>query len=237
MKARIAALALAVGALMGTSAHGALVISEVVFNEVSSDTAGEWIELFNNGSAAIDLTNYKIGDEETSGATGTGEAMHRFPAGASIAPGEIQIVAVSAARFFEVYGVLPTYEADDTDASVPNLSIYSEWDSDGTRFNMANTNDQVLILDGDDNLVDAASWGNTFAFDPALTSVADGQSWERINVYVDTDTAADWQLGPNPDGSAAAQRSTPFAVNVPEPASLGLLGLAGAMLATRRRRA
>ncbi len=203
--------------------RGALLLSEVCFNEVGSDTTGEWFEIFNTGPSAIDLSNYKIGDEETSGGTGATEAMHQFPAGASIAAGEVQIVAVKAATFFTHYGFLPTYEATASDLSVPDLSIYSAWDPDGGAFNMGNSGDHALILDPVDALVDAASWGSaTFAFDPPLVvPVADGQSYERINPYVDTNTAADWQLGPNPSGSTANQRSTPGTVpNVPEPATL-----------------
>jgi hypothetical protein len=233
---RLACALSAVCALAAAPTQAALVISEVVFNEVGSDVTGEWVEIYNNGPAAIDLSNYKIGDEETSGATGTGEAMHQFPVGASIAPGAVQIVAVSATRFFDVYGVLPTYEATATNAGVPDMSVYAAWDSDGVALNMANTNDQILILDGADALVDAASWGNTFAFDPSLGTVADGQSWERKNVLHDTNTADDWQLGPNPAGSVAADRSTPFEVNVPEPTAFALAMIMAALATTLRRK-
>jgi hypothetical protein len=232
------ALALgAVAALTAPQARAALVISEVVFNEVGSDVTGEWVEIFNTGPAAIDLSNYKIGDEETSGGTGTGEAMHQFPAGATIAPGAVQIVAVSATTFFTHYGILPTYEVNSTNPLVPDMSVYAAWDPDGVALNMANASDHILILDGSDALVDAASWGNTFAFDPGLGTAADGQSWERKNVFVDTNTADDWQLGPNPAGSTAVQRSTPGVARVPEPASLALAFVAGGLaLALRRKK-
>ena len=239
MKLRNLIYVMALSASCALAAHpakAALVISEVVFNEAGSDVTGEWVELYNNGPAAIDLSNYKIGDEETSGATGTGEAMHQFPAGASIAPGEVQIVAVSATTFNTNYGFLPTYEVNSTDASVPDMSVYAAWDPDGVALNMANTSDHLLVLDPSDALADAISWGNTFAFDPGLTTVADGQSWERKNVFVDTNTADDWQLGPNPAGSTAVQRSTPGVANVPEPTTLALAAGAAALAAAVRRK-
>jgi hypothetical protein len=95
---------------------------------------------------------------------------------------------------------------------------------------MSNTNDQALILGPSDEIVDAVSWGGTFAFDPALNAdaEADGQSYERVNALVDTNTAADWQLG---------NLSSPGIVNVvPEPATmmLGAIALCG-LLHTRRR--
>jgi hypothetical protein len=210
-------------------------VSEVLFNEVGSDTTGEWIEIYNTGPAAVDLSNYKLGDEEASGGTSLTEALYKFPVGAVIASHQVQVIAVSATRFNTVYGFMPTYETAGTEAGVPDLTVYTTWDPDGGQINMSNTNDQAVIVGPADTVLDAASWGNTFAFDPALGTTADGQSWMRKNVFVDTDTADDWQLGPGTE-VAAAQRSTPGSVNVPEPATL-VFALSAAALAFVRRRA
>jgi hypothetical protein len=162
--------------------------------------------------------------------------MHRFPAGASIAPGELQIVAVSATRFFTVYGMLPTYEVNATDVTVPDMLPYAAWDPDGGVINMSNTTDHAYLLGPLDEIVDRASWGNNNAFNPGLTvPVLDGQSYERVNSYFDTDTADDWQTVGDAD-DPAADRSTPFTANVPEPATMALaFGIAlGCGLARRR---
>jgi Lamin Tail Domain len=234
MRINILPLAAVFAATVAFNAQAGLLLSEVVFNEVGSDVTGEWIEIFNTGPGAIDLTNYKIGDEETSGGTSATEAMHQFPAGASIGSGQLQIVAVSASRFFTVYGILPTYEINETDVLVPNMLPYATWDTDGGVLNMSNTNDQAVILDGTDSIVDAASWGSsTFAFNPALGSAMDGQSYERKNSYFDNNTANDWQTVP---GDAAADRSTPFSANVPEPAALVMLTGIGLAIGLCRRR-
>jgi hypothetical protein len=227
MKTRIPSLIMALAMLAGVShARAALVISEVLFNEIGGDTDGEWYEIHNNGAATIDLSNYKIGDEETSGATSATEGMYQFPAGALIAPGAVQIVAVNANQFQAHYGFLPTYENGFDDganvggdnATVPNMVLYAAWDPDGTRINGANTNDQIVLLDGSDAIADSVGWGNTFAFDPGLAvPVADGQSYERINAAVDTNSASDWRLG-NP--------SSPGSIPVPEPATAALAALA-----------
>lgn len=235
MKVTFRILGLAVLAILAAKpASAALVISEVLFNEIGSDTDGEWYEIYNSGPAAIDLSNYKIGDEEASGATSTTEGMYQFPAGASIAPGDVQVVAVNANQFLAHYGFLPTYENafDDganvggDNATVPNLVLHSAWDPDGTRINGANANDQLLLLDGSDAIVDAVSWGNAFAFDPGLGTAADGQSYERINANVDTDSANDWRLG---------SPSSPGTVSIPEPAAGALAALAMIAFAARRR--
>jgi hypothetical protein len=232
-------LGVAVGAIAATSilggasaASGALIISEILANEVGSDTTGEWIEIYNNGSLPIDLSNYKIGDEEASGGTSATESIFAFPSGSSIAAGEVQVIAVSATRFNTVYGFMPTYETGATEAGVPDLVAYPTWDPDGGQVNMSNTNDQAVLLDNTDAFVDAASWGNTFAFNPGITlTTADGQSFVRTDPTTDSDTAADWQLGPT--STVAAERSTPGII--PEPASVSLLGAIAVGLVRRRR--
>ena len=103
MKLRSLILGLATGALIAVPAQGAVtsgvLISEVVFNEVGSTANGEWIEIFNTGPNTVNLSNYKIGDEETSGGTGATEALFQFPSGATIAPGEVQIISGGAVAF------------------------------------------------------------------------------------------------------------------------------------------
>jgi len=220
MALKLFPLTAVLSAVLACTSNAAFLISEVLYNEVGSDVTGEWIEIFNTGPSTINLTNYKIGDEETSGGTTTTEAMHRFPAGASIAPGELQIVAVSATRFFAVYGILPTYEATSTNALVPDMLPYAAWDPDGGVLNMSNTTDHAYLLDGADAIIDRVSWGNNNAFNPGLNAtVLDGQSYERKNSYFDTDTADDWQVVA---GATAAARSTPFTANVPEPATFAI---------------
>jgi hypothetical protein len=211
--------------------RAAVVISEILYNEVGSDTAGEWLEIFNNGGAAVDLTNWKIGDEEASGGTGATEAMFAFPAGTVIAPGEVMVIAVDADRFLTVYGFLPDFELFGSAANnllVPDLTVYGAWDPDGGLINMSNSNDQALLLNPSDAAADAASWGNTFAFNPALSGgTPDGQSYYRLDPYSDTDTAADWAL--TPGGG-----STPGII--PEPATALTAAGAAATLLLRRRR-
>lgn len=41
---------------------GALVISEIQYNPANADTTSEWIELYNPGSAAVDLTGWQVSD-------------------------------------------------------------------------------------------------------------------------------------------------------------------------------
>ncbi len=222
MQARLALAAMLIAVFPLPKAFAGLVISEVLYNEIGSDTNGEWLEIFNSGPAAIDLTNYKIGDEETSGASSATEGMFQFPAGATIPAGGVQLIAVQGSLFATQNGFKPDYEVVDSDPAIPNLSRYAAWDPDtgSNIINLSNSNDQALLLDGDDSIVDSLNWGNTFYFDPGLNAAAagNGVSYERINALVDTDSAADWQLG---------TPASPGRVNVPEPtvAALVLIGL------------
>ncbi len=86
----------------------------------------------------------------------------------------------------------------ESEANVPNLTEYTNW-SHGP-VNLDNTGDEVLMLNGSDQLVDAVSWGTSnWAFDPDCPVVTEGHSIERYPANVDTDTAADWidQAFPN----------------------------------------
>ena len=164
-------------------------ISEVFYDTPGTDSDEEWVELYNPTGAAIDLSNYKLGDEET--ASGT-EGMYRFPAGASLAAGGRITVALKATGFFALYGFNPTFEVIETDASVPNLSVYSAWSS-GT-ISLANTGDELLLLDGSDTAVDVVTYeGGSYAGVTAHPGVALGHSIERSPANQDTnDCSADF---------------------------------------------
>ena len=89
-------------------------------------TDGEFIEIYNPGSAPVDLSDYYLTDAtfESGGVfyynivTGTNaggggfEDFHaRFPDGATIAPGEYQTIAIAGSgAFTTTYGTAPTYE-------------------------------------------------------------------------------------------------------------------------------
>jgi hypothetical protein len=174
-----------------------LLISEVVNNPLEIDPLAEWIEIYNPLKESIDLSDYKIGDEESNGGA---EGMLQFPSGAGISPEEKIVIAHAAEYFYQIYGYQPDFEMEDSDPGVADMLIYSPW-ADGN-INLGNLGDEVLLLGPGDILMDALSWGTSnWAFDPPCPVVAEGRSLERYPVNVDTDTATDWrdQEFPNPE--------------------------------------
>ena len=193
-----------------------LLISEVFYDTPGTDEDEEWIEIYNPTASAIDLSVYKIGDEEEQG---KGEGMYQFPPEASIPPTGVIVVALKATGFYVLYGFNPDYEVTDTDPSVPDMIKYSTWATG--KIALGNGGDEVLILDGGDAIVDAMSYGSeTTFFDPPCPDVATGHSLERSPANVDTDTAVDWidQEFPNP-GSVTVPTPTATATptDTPEP--------------------
>jgi hypothetical protein len=167
-----------------------------MYDPFNVEPDGEWIELYNAGDAAIDLSDYKVGDEVVQG---NPEGMYQFPAGATIDPGQVILVANRADVFTTTYGFYPDYELIESNENVPNMSKYQAW-AIGL-VTLTNPGDEVLVLDESNSFVDAVSWGDSnWAFVPDCPVVAEGHSIERYPADVDTNTAADWidQANPNP---------------------------------------
>ena len=78
---------------------------------------------------------------------------------------------------------------------------------------LANSGDQVTLLNGSGLLIDTMSYGsNTTAFNPACPAIPEGQSLARAPSDRDTDTRGDWspQVTPNP-GAAGVTAPSPTA--------------------------
>ncbi len=191
--ALMATLLVVTGLNAQTDQASGLLITEVFYDTPGADDTREWVEIANVGTAVIDLTDIKIGDEETPGGN---EGMKRFPEGAQIQPGQVIIVAQTAAGFRELYGRLPDYEIIDSRDDVPDMRGFPLWASGD--FALGNDGDELLLVDGM-AIIDALSYGErTTIFNPAVPDAASGQSIERQPANCDTDTSADWQTQPTP---------------------------------------
>jgi hypothetical protein len=169
-------------------------ISEVFYDPSGAEPAEEWIEIYNPGQVSIAMDVYKVGDEET--ALG-GEGMYSFPVGVWLGAGDVLVIANQASAFIAQYGVQPDFELVESDPDVPNLLPYSAW-SNGP-VNLGNLEDEALLLNGQDQTIDALSWGSSdWAFSPPCPDVVQGHSLERRPANHDTNTASDWVDQPEP---------------------------------------
>ena len=90
-----------------TAAREQVVISEVMYDPLETEPGGEWIEIYNPGSYAVDLFGFKVGDEEMIGGS---EGMLRFPEGALLPAKEVVLIANQATVFHAKYGFYPDFE-------------------------------------------------------------------------------------------------------------------------------
>jgi len=168
-----------------TAAH--VVISEVMYDPVCSttETDCEWIEIFNPTTAAINLAGWKVKDNFSQ------DTLPAF----SLEPEAYLVIAAKAASFAEAY---PGFGGSLIGLNGPVGN------------GLANSGDQIFLLDSGDLQVDTVSYGsNTTAFNPACPTVPEGQSLARAPSDRDTDTRDDWfpQASPNPGAAGIAAPS------------------------------
>jgi|GEM_PF-2638557 len=179
---------------------GELLISEIYYDTAGLDSAEEWVEVTNFGVMAIDLDDYKIGDEEENGG---GEGMYTWPVGSVIGAGDQVVVAKDAVGFYNLYGKYPDYEIDGADdgtedfSETPDMVKYASWGSGN--LSLTNTGDELLLLDNLDNVVDAVVYENgVYAGVVSHPGVASGESLARIEDNDTDDCAVDFVAADNP---------------------------------------
>ena len=201
--------------LVGEELNLRLLISEVMNNPSGQEPGLEWIEIYNRSIQRINLVGHKIGDSET---RGDSEGMVHFPEGSIIEPGQVVVIANQGLLFSQVHGFQPDYELLDSDQSIPDMVKYRDWA--GGAINLNNAGDEVLLLNQDDIMLDAISWGNSlFAFIPSAPISKDGQSLERIPANSDRNRAADWDIQPTPQ-PGTVNLSLPTPESSPTPTDL-----------------
>ena len=197
-----------------TLAPARALISEVLYDPAGSEPEGEWVEIYNAGGMAFDLSGCKFGDEETPGGQ---EGMLLFPSGTWLLPGQTLVLANRATIFQANYAVAPDFEMRASDPNVPDLVKYLPWANGNVEF--VNSGDEALLLDAENRVMDAVSWGNSnFAFEPPVSRVSEASSLERRPAYMDTDSAGDWRANPEPQPWLVDIRTpTPTPTNSPTP--------------------
>lgn len=162
-----------------------LVVSEVIYNPLGTDTGREWIEVFNGTGGTVSLDGYRVGDEETQG---EGEGMYSFPLGSVMLDQTVAVVAASGLAFYTEFGFYPDFEFSSTVTEVPDMVSDPTWA--GGSVTLSNTGDEVLILYFDGAIyqeIDRTAWGSNPG-GMTCPLIAEGSSYERCPVDQDTDT-------------------------------------------------
>lgn len=127
----------------------------VVINELSG-TGSDYVELFNAGSALVDLSGVKVADQDTPGTPKLASAL-TLPAGTSLAPG---------AYLFILGGQASSSTAPETMcAPGPSPCFFAS-------YKLSNKNgDEVFLVDANDAVLESVTYpGNLSA----------GQTWGRL---------------------------------------------------------
>ncbi len=177
----------------------------------------EFIEIHNKGLDPIDLSDVYLTDATFSNGgtyyyqlvTGGGgggnfeDFFARFPAGATIAAGEYQTVALDGSdNFFTAYGVQPTYELYEDGATadaIPDMREAITLSING-QGSLTNNSGEVVVLlhwDGTSDLVqdlDYVVWGDKVeAIDKTGIDI-DGPDADSITTMYQNDTAISAQI-------------------------------------------
>jgi len=75
-------------------APAAIIINEVVYDDGSTDDR-EYVELYNNGAAAVDISGWVVRNSDTVAPPGDNNADFTIPAATSLAPGDYYVIGLA----------------------------------------------------------------------------------------------------------------------------------------------
>ncbi len=149
------------------AANAVTVIRDVVFNEIlyhpmSRDDQDQYVELYNSGTASVDLSNWKV--------EGVGLI---FPPGSSIASGAYLVIAGNPDRIKTAYG-LPA-----------SAVLATAWTG-----SLRHGGERLTLVDQNGNVADTIHYYD--GGDWSLWPDGGGSSLERIDPLAESDVAASW---------------------------------------------
>lgn len=112
--------------LAGSVHAGPLVFSEVFYDTPGTESDEEWVEIFNAGLTAVDISGYTIEDN-----TGS----YTIAASTTIASGETMVFARDTGGFFALYGFNPDF-GDFTRSLANGGDVLRLKDTGGTELDM-----------------------------------------------------------------------------------------------------
>ncbi len=152
-----------------------IVINEVMYDPAGSDTENEWLELFNNDSRAINITNWELTDQD-------GEIDYIFKIGS------IPYIILPPQKYLLLHSSVGTDELDFSDG-VGNLymsRISSMLNNDG---------DDILLMDRGGLYMDYIAYGKSTTIDPPPSILA----WDGVWYNASSDTYSSGYTNPVAD--------------------------------------
>lgn len=173
-----------------------LLITEVIYDPLFDEVLGEFVEITNISDKPVDISGYYLGDEESEGQASP-EGMFNFPEETVIHPYEVFVIARNAKGVEDLYGKKAKFELEQSDPSVAKMVPNCSWGC-GT-MQLANTGDEVLLLDRNKKLVDVVIYkSGMFMGMEAHRGVNSGHSLERFSAKDTKNSAADFVDQPHP---------------------------------------
>jgi hypothetical protein len=161
----------------------AIVITEMLLNpDSSSDLKGEWFEIFNSGTTAVDMTGWTLQD-----GSGSSLGVHYISATYGtivIQPGQ--------------YLVLGQIKDTTVNGGVTLDYVY------GTGFFMANDEDEIILKDDKGEVVDAVGYNTSNGW-----SIPTGASLSLKDVALDNNDPKSWCVETGAWSGSAGDKGTP----------------------------
>lgn len=144
-----------------------LVINELKYNDTDEFDSGDWIEIYNNGTQTIDLSNFVLSDANISNS-------FTFPKGMMLYPGSYLVICENKDKFNRVYPKVTN--------SIGNLT-----------FGLSSQGDIIFLYDPAFNIIDQVLYDvkNPWPVEPLESPT----TLELRNPEMDNNLASSWQSG------------------------------------------
>jgi len=160
------------------SPQGDNVVIQQVLYDVEGDEDGEWILLYNPSSITINMSNWRITDQEE---------ILKFPIGTKLEPNSTLLVVRSGEVFLQHNPeITPDYEMKSTVEEVPDLIPVK-----GYALHLNNGGDEIILRDSSEEDVDVVVYENGYyaheGWGEAAPEAKTGQTLFRKPYGMDSD--------------------------------------------------
>ena len=139
--------ALILATALMTNAGATLTMTEIMFNPTGTDTHREWIEVYNTGPGEVNITGWKLFEENTSHTLTAVESQPSPNNDSILMPGEYAVIAESPQQFLLEY---PAFR---------ETLIDTYWSS------LANTGETIGLKNQDNELTETLAYSPTWGAD------------------------------------------------------------------------